>query len=101
MKFKILNGDSKWTLRHILYKYDPKKLIERPKMGYGVPIDCWLREPFRERAKNLMGESLLKHEGFFNPVPIRQKWAEHLSGKLNWQYQLWDVLMFQSWLEDQ
>ena len=101
MNVKVRNGESKWAIRQILYKYVPKELIERPKMGFGVPIDSWLRGPLREWAENLLDENRLKQEGFFNPIPIRQKWEEHLSGQRNWQYQLWDVLMFQSWLEGQ
>ncbi|WP_245182984.1 asparagine synthase (glutamine-hydrolyzing) [Haematospirillum jordaniae] len=98
---KLRNGVGKWILREVLYRHVPKQLIERPKMGFGVPIDAWLRGPLKDWAEALLDQDRLRREGFFNPVSVHTKWAEHLSGKRNWQYLLWNVLMFQSWLERQ
>lgn len=100
MEFKIRNGITKWALREVLYKYVPKDLIERPKMGFAVPLAEWLRGPLKDWAEAMLNEKRLHQEGFFNVEFVRSKWLEHLSGKRNWHHQLWNVLMFQAWLEN-
>jgi len=96
---KVRNGDGKWIIRRLLDKYVPSTLMDRPKMGFGVPIDSWLRGPLRDWAESLLNEQRLREEGFFKSDPIRKKLDEHMSGDRNWQFHLWDVLMFESWLE--
>lgn len=94
---KVRNGQGKWLLRQVLNRYVPSKMLDRPKMGFGVPIDHWLRGALRDWGEDLLDPVRMKDEGIFEPGLVQQKWREHLSGQCNWQYLLWDVLMFQAW----
>lgn len=93
------DNDGKRLLKSLLYDHVPRKLVERPKVGFGVPIHEWLRGPLRDWAEALLDESRLAEEGFLNPKPVRLKWGQHVAKDADWQYHLWDVLMFQAWLE--
>ncbi|OSQ41764.1 asparagine synthase (glutamine-hydrolyzing) [Thalassospira sp. MCCC 1A01428] len=96
---KIRDGQGKWLLRQVLYQYVPQNLIDRPKMGFGVPIDHWLRGPLRDWAENLLSPETFARHNLLRYAPVRQKWEEHLSGKANWQYHIWDVLMLHAWAD--
>jgi len=90
---------SKQLLRNVLARYIPSKMIQRPKMGFSMPIDQWLRGPLRGWAESLLEPSKLRSEGYLNPREVQRIWQEHLSGLRNWSLFIWAVIMFQEWLE--
>lgn len=100
LNMKIRDGKSKWLLRQVLYRHVPQELIERPKMGFEVPIGLWLRGGLRDWAEALIASDRLAREGFLEPTLIRRMWDQHQNGSHNWGLQLWNVLMFQAWLEE-
>ncbi|MEM7751214.1 MAG: asparagine synthase-related protein, partial [Pseudomonadota bacterium] len=93
---KVRDGAGKWLLRQVLYKHVPKSLVDRPKMGFGVPIDQWLRGPLRDWAEDLLEPQELSLGGLRHSV-IREAWSNHLNGRANNQYGLWTILMYQAW----
>jgi asparagine synthase (glutamine-hydrolysing) len=101
LDFKIRGSTSKWILRQVLYRHVPARLIERPKMGFGVPLDRWLRGPLRDWAQAQIDDQRLAREGYFHPAPVREAWNALLRGDSRQQHKVWAILMFQSWLDAQ
>jgi asparagine synthase (glutamine-hydrolysing) len=98
-QFKSGEGRSKRILRDVLHQYVPSQLIDRPKMGFGIPLGDWLRGPLRPWVESLLSEDRIRRDNLLNATVIQNKWKEHLSGKRNWAYHIWDVVMFQSWYD--
>jgi asparagine synthase (glutamine-hydrolysing) len=96
---KLRNGKSKWLLRQVLYRHVPKHLVERPKMGFGIPLGDWLRGPLKDWANHLLDERRLREAGLVDPAIVRRYWDEHQQGTRNRQYHLWDILMLEAWRE--
>jgi asparagine synthase (glutamine-hydrolysing) len=97
---RVKNGIGKWPLRQLLNRYVPAEIVERPKMGFGVPINKWLRSELRGWASELLDSQLLKQQGYFHAEPIVHMWDEHVSGKADRSAELWPILMFQAWLQE-
>ena len=100
LHMKIRGNTGKWALREVLYKYVPRELIERPKMGFGIPVGMWLRGPLRDWAEALLDPVRMNRQGYLKPEPIQTVWQQHLKGHYDWTSRLWSVLMFQAWLEE-
>jgi asparagine synthase (glutamine-hydrolysing) len=96
---RLRAGATKYLLRNLLYRYVPPELIERPKVGFAVPIADWLRGPLRAWAEPLIDPDRLRAEGYLNASRVQAVWQAHLAGKQDWKHALWDVLTFQAWLE--
>jgi asparagine synthase (glutamine-hydrolysing) len=98
-RMKVRDGEGKWLLRKVLDRHVPRELIDRPKMGFGVPIDDWLRGPLRDWAESLLSVESLQRTGLLRPEPVRERWLDHICGRRNWKYHIWDILMLQAWSE--
>jgi asparagine synthase (glutamine-hydrolysing) len=97
---KVRDGTGKWLLRQLLYRYVPQSIVDRPKMGFGIPLGAWLRDPLRDWAEDLLSPDRLRREGYLAPDYVARIWDEHQSGRCDREYELWDVLMFQAWMAD-
>jgi len=97
---RLRQNSGKWVLRQVLYRHVPQGLVDRPKMGFDPPVAAWLRGPLRDWAGELLDFGRLRDEGFLDPAPIAHRWSEHQTGRRNWDYALWAVLMFEAWLDD-
>lgn len=101
LDYKLRNGTTKWILREVLYRYVPRTLIERPKMGFGVPIEVWLRGPLKEWAEEILFDPIVQHDCGLDMMTVRKIWSEHISMRRNWHHSLWGILMFLAWFRHQ
>jgi asparagine synthase (glutamine-hydrolysing) len=99
LSMKVRDAKGKHVLRRVLDRYVPAALIDRPKMGFGIPLETWLRGRLRDWAESLLDPARMRAQGLLDPAPIREKWEEHLAGKGEWKHHLWAVLMLQAWLD--
>lgn len=100
MQMKIRRNTGKWILRELLYRHVPRKLIERPKSGFGIPVGQWLKGPLRDWAESLLATTRIDQQSILEPSLVNATWQEHLSGERDWTQKLWTILIFQAWLED-
>jgi len=98
LDIKIRNGKGKWPVRQVLYKYVPRELIDRPKTGFAIPVGQWIRGPLHEWAADLLNESRIRNDGYFNPIMVKEMWDQHQSGRKDWSSRLWAILIFNAWL---
>jgi asparagine synthase (glutamine-hydrolysing) len=96
-RLKVRDGQGKWLLRQVLYRHVPRALVERPKMGFGIPVGDWLRGPLRDWAEDLLSVEALEKDDLFHAAPIRARFADHLAGRGQWDMPLWGILMAQAW----
>jgi asparagine synthase (glutamine-hydrolysing) len=99
-RYKIHGGQTKYILRRILFNYVPESYFDRPKQGFGIPLGSWLKTDLKEWAEDLLSPDLINRQGILKSTPIEAAWQNHLKGRANNQYDLWGVLMFQSWLQN-
>ena len=97
MQQKLQGTKGKLLLRRVLNRYVPELIIDRPKMGFGVPIGDWLRGPLKDWGETLLSDSNLNFTGLLNTAPIKERWKQHQAGERNWQYPLWGVLQYLAW----
>jgi asparagine synthase (glutamine-hydrolysing) len=101
LSMKVRHGVGKYIVRDVLSRYVPPELTDRPKAGFGVPLGSWLRGELRDWAETTLDASKMRSQGLLDVDAVHEKWQEHLSGRREWQYQIWSVLMLQAWLARQ
>jgi asparagine synthase (glutamine-hydrolysing) len=94
---RVRAGNGKWVLRGLLHRHVPAELVDRPKMGFGIPVGDWLRGPLRGWVEDLLDPTLLAEQGHLDPEAVSARWTAHLDGRTDLIFQLWPILMFQAW----